>query len=139
MPTHLHFLARLDASGDLSKFMQGILQVYAVYYRSKYNSCGFVFQNRYKSLFIGAEAYLLECGRYIERNPLRAGLVVNIGDYCWSSYSFYANGNKDGLVSLVNPLYLDLADKKEKRQIIYQNYVSTQRPYDLIVDKALKI
>jgi putative transposase len=95
MPTHLHFLARLDDAGDLPKFMQGILQVYADYFKRKYNSCGYVFQNRYKSLLIESEGYLLECGRYIERNPLRAGLVENIADYPWSSFSFYANGNKE--------------------------------------------
>ena len=139
MPTHVHLLARLDSSGELPKFMQGILQVYADYFRKKYNSYGFVFQNRYKSLLIESESYLLECGRYIERNPLRAGLIDNIADYSWSSYNFYANGHKDALVSLVDPLYLDLASTPQERQALYKEYVSAQRPYDLIVDKAIRI
>ncbi|MDD4907958.1 MAG: transposase [Candidatus Omnitrophica bacterium] len=139
MPTHLHFLARLDAAGDLPKFMQGILQVYGDYFRRKYHSFGFIFQNRYKSLLIDSESYLLECGRYIERNPLRAGLVDDLSQYPWSSYNFYANGNKDDLVSLVDSLYLDLANRPQERKALYKKYVLAERPYDLIVDKTLKI
>jgi len=70
MPNHLHLLLQAIKATDLPKFMQRILQVYAAYFKKKYDSVGFVFQNRYKSLYIDRESYLLECARYIEKNPL---------------------------------------------------------------------
>jgi len=79
MPNHIHLLVQAQKAKDLPKFMQGILQVYAHYYRKKYCSAGFVFQNRYKSSFIDKDSYLLECARYIERNPLKLDRVAPWG------------------------------------------------------------
>ncbi len=139
MPNHLHLLIQAHKAGDLPKFMQGILQVYADYFRKKYDSVGFVFQNRYKSFLIESEAYLLECGRYIERNPLRAGITDDLLNYPWSSFSFYAVSKRSDIIKLMNPVYLSLANTEKERQLHYQNYVYKERPYDLIVDKALRI
>lgn len=50
MSNHLHILLQVIQSNDLPKFMQGLLQVYASYFRRKYHSTGFVFQNRIKYL-----------------------------------------------------------------------------------------
>lgn len=86
MPNHLHILVKVEKKDDLSKFMQGALQVYAHYFRKRYSSVGFVFQNRYKSRHIDSDAYLLECGRYIERNPLRANLVNDLFTYRCAKY-----------------------------------------------------
>jgi len=139
MPNHLHLLMRARKAEDLPKFMQGILQVYASYFRKKYNAVGFVFQNRYKSHFIDNESYLLECARYIERNPIRAEIVNNISEYPWSSFLFYANGRLDGIIKFVNPLYVGLAKTAQERRKRYYNYVSEERPYEHIVDKAFRI
>ncbi len=89
MPNHIHSLLCADNASELPKFMQGILQVYADYFRKRYDSTGFVFQNRYKSLLIEKDSYLIECGRYIERNPLRAGIVQNLSVYGFSSYPLW--------------------------------------------------
>ena len=139
MPNHLHLLIQAHEAGDLPKFMQGVLQVYADYFRKKYGSVGFVFQNRYKSFLIDSEAYLLECGRYIERNPLRAGLTDELLNYPWSSFSFYAVGKPNNVIKLMDPLYSNLVKTEKECQQYYQNYVYKERPYDLIVDKAFRI
>lgn len=138
MPNHIHFLIRAQIAKDLPKFMQVVLQVYAGYFRKKYNSTGFMFQNRYKSYFIAKEAYLLECARYIERNPKRAAIVDNPSDYIWSSFSFYTKGVDSGIIKVANPLYLRFAETEPERQRRYQDYVCEERPYEDIVDKALK-
>jgi putative transposase len=52
---------------------------------------GHVFQGRYGARLIEADTYFLEVSRYIHRNPLEAKMVVNLGDYKWSSYSSYIN------------------------------------------------
>ncbi len=138
MPNHIHLLVQAQAGKDLPKFMQGTLQVYANYFRNKYDATGFVFQNRYKSLFIEKESYLVECARYIERNPLRANLTNDIYDYPWNSFSFYAKGMDNGIIKAPNPCYLGLSEQKSKRQRIFRDYILEERPYDHIVDKFFK-
>jgi putative transposase len=123
----------------LAKFMQGILQVYAFRFREKYKSAGFVFQNRYKSRIIDNADYLLDCARYIERNPLRANLVENLSDYPWSSFHFYTAGKQDEIIQEVNPLYLELAPAKEIRQQQYLNFITKPRAFEDIIDKEFRV
>ena len=139
MVNHIHLLIKAIRAADLPKFMQAVLQGYACYFRKKYFSVGFIFQNRYKSRLINNDAYLLECGRYIERNPLRAKIASELSKYHWSSYLLYAKGEKNSIVKLLNPLYLDLADTDDKRREAYVNYVLQGRPYEDILDKEFYI
>ncbi len=139
MINHIHLLIKAIRAADLPKFMQAVLQGYAYYFRKKYLSVGFIFQNRYKSKLIDNDAYLLECGRYIERNPLRAKIVSDLSKYRWSSYLLYAKGEKNGIVKQFNPLYLDLASTDEKRRVAYVNYVLQERAYENILDKEFHI
>jgi len=139
MPNHIHFLVKVIKSADLPKFMQVILQGYAYYFRKKYHSVGFIFQNRYKSRRIDNDAYFLECGRYIERNPLRSKIVSELRRYRWSSYLLYAEGRQSDIVKLLNPLYLDLADTEKRRRELYIDYVSQARPYEDILDKEFRV
>lgn len=139
MPNHIHLLVYAEKSKDLPKFMQLILQVYAIYYRKRYNSFGFVFQNRYKSILIDKDSYLLECARYIERNPLRAKIANNLLEYPWCSFSFYANGDKNNILKTLNPLYFDLGQTIQERQQRYIKYILEERPYENILDNELRI
>ena len=92
----------------------------------------------FKSLPIDDDAYLLECGRYIERNPIRANLAKLPGDYPFSSFRHYAYGEKTEYIDL-SPAYMALGSTPARRQKDYQSYVSTERPYDTLVDRALEI
>ncbi len=140
MPNHIHFLVYLKQAPALAKFMQGILQVYAYRYRQKYHSAGFIFQNRYKSNVIAKESYLLECARYIERNPLRANIAEDLNDYPWSSFHFYASGKKDEMITQTNPLYEELSPSKETRQAEYLKFVlKSQGAFEHIIDKEFTI
>jgi putative transposase len=139
MPNHIHLLIQAQKAEDLPKFMQAILQVYASYFRKKHNSVGFVFQNRYKSSFINKDSYLIECGRYIERNPLRAKITDDLSSYRWSSFSFYAEAREDDIIKALNPLYLELANTDQARMQRYKCYILEERPYEHIVDKAFRI
>ena len=139
MINHVHLLIKVVRAADLPKFMQVVLQGYACYFRKKYFSVGFIFQNRYKSRAINNDAYLLECGRYIERNPLRGKIVSDLSEYRWSSYLLYAKGEQNGIVKLLNPAYLDLAGTVGKRKEAYVSYVLQGRPYEDILDKEFHI
>ena len=141
MPNHLHLLVQARKADDLPRLMQGLLQTYGSYFRKINSATGFVFQNRYKSLLIKKESYLLECARYIERNPLRAGLADDLFKYPWSSFmSYVCDANmKSEIVRSFNPLYLNLSNTVEGRKRAYRDYVLEERPYEKIIDLALKL
>ncbi len=90
----------------------------------------------YKSLCIDKDSYLLDCGRYIERNPIRASLAEHPRDYPYSSFSYYAFGTPNKLL-VASPAYLSLSDFEMERQSIYCDYVTEGRAYEELVDKAL--
>jgi putative transposase len=139
MPNHLHLLIFTERGDDLSIFMKNILQVYANYHRKEYNSVGFLYQNRFKSLLINNDSYLLECSRYIERNPLRGKLVSNIFDWPWNSFSYYAKGDTNGIITKENPAFQSLGSLLKDRRTSYINYVLQERPYDEILDKVFEL
>jgi putative transposase len=67
---------------------------------------------------VEAESYLLECMRYIELNPARAGMVVHPRDYLWSRYRANADGKADALVS-AHSVYRRLGREEGERQAAY--------------------
>jgi putative transposase len=139
MNNHVHLLVKAMNPKDFSKFFQILLQRYAHQFRKRYHPTGFLYQNRYKSYPIEKESYLLDCARYIERNPVRAGIVKEPGEYEWSSYKRYAFGKKDDIIIECDPLYERLAESDTAKQRIYQEYVTEERPYEVLVDKGLAI
>ena len=136
MTNHVHCVIRFYNQEALQKVMQRVHVKYAKLYCKSYSYHGHVFQDRFKSLPIEKESYLLECGRYVERNPLKAGLVKNLRDYLWSSYLFYAEGKPDSLLTM-NPLYEILADQPGDRRQRYRKYVLVDRPYERFIDEEL--
>jgi len=138
MPNHTHILIKVARGNELPRIMQGINQSYARHYKKGYKLIGNLFQGRYKSILIDTDEYLIECGRYIERNPLRAGLVADISNYYFSSYNYYANGRKDDIITTY-PCYCALSDDPKERMRLYKEYVLQKRPYETMLDKGLKI
>lgn len=136
MSNHFHLLLKVHDGTSLPKILHGITQSYSYYFRRSYKRIGYVYQNRYRSFLIEDDSYLLECGRYIERNPLRADMVKDMTQYYWSSYNFYAKGRSDDIIT-ENPLYRDMGKTQNERQLHYCNYVTEARPYEKIVDKAM--
>jgi len=135
MPNHIHILLYVKEQTHLSKFMQALLLAYSWYYRCNYNYSGYLWQGRYKNFLIEKDSYLLECARYIERNPLRANpkMVEDISDYKWSSYNFYSKGVKDDLIT-DNLLFETLGKTPKERQLKYKEYLLISRPYEEALD-----
>lgn len=138
MSNHVHLLIKVVKAEELSKLMQGINLSYTLYYKSKYKFTGSLWQGRYKSIVIDKDEYLMECGRYIERNPVRAGIVKSPGEYVFSSYKFYSSDQKSGIIT-EDILYEGLGSNRHERQSKYRDYVSEDRAYDKILDLALKL
>jgi putative transposase len=102
MPNHIHFIVLQLTQNGLSEAMHYIQQRYAKYYGRRYKWVGHVWQGRYTSRLIADDAYLFQCGQYVENNPVRAGLVARPEDYLWSSAYARARGFDDGLVDKIS-------------------------------------
>ena len=136
MSNHFHLLISIDQGLHLPKMMQFLLYTYSLFYKKKTPYTGHLWEGRYKSLVVDKESYMLECGRYIERNPVRAKLCQRPEDYAWSSYPYYAFGNKDHLIT-EDPYYETLASNEKDRMTGYRNFVKIENPYEGLVDKSL--
>jgi putative transposase len=98
MPNHCHLALWPEADGDLSRWMHWLLTAHVRRYHKHYRSSGHVWQGRFKAFPIQDDEHLLTVLRYIERNPLRAGLVERAEDWPWSSLASGANGLRPGLL-----------------------------------------
>ncbi|MDD5085452.1 MAG: transposase [Candidatus Omnitrophica bacterium] len=98
MSNHVHLLAQVLRGEDLPCLMRYLLLEYSRWYGKQTGYKGHVWRGRYKCRIIEKEDYLLKCGRYIETNPLRAGVVDDLSEYPWSSYHHYMLGKPDELV-----------------------------------------
>ena len=112
MTNHFHLLVQLQRPADLSSWRAGMLRAYVHFFNRRYGFSGHLWQGRFKSPAI---QYLLSCGRYIERNPLEVGIVIEPWQYAWSSCRAYACGTADSLLA-ENRYYLELAADDSSRQ-----------------------
>ncbi|MCG3177143.1 MAG: hypothetical protein MOGMAGMI_02110 [Candidatus Omnitrophica bacterium] len=126
MENHAHFILRATELRLLSKLAHSVQRRYAYYYCKRYAWSEQVFRRNFASIPIDTDSYLLECGRYIERNPVDAKIVSEVGDYLYSSYLFYAEGKPNALLT-ESPAYLALSDRRSHRQTIYRAYVTIER------------
>ena len=126
MNNHIHLIIEVKENSSLSKVMQGINLAYTIWFNRKNGKVGHLWQDRFKSAVIEKDNYLLECGRYIERNPLRAGMVKNPREYPWSSYRVYGYGKEDGLTDR-HEIYEALGKDLSQRQKAYREYVCSHR------------
>jgi putative transposase len=136
MNNHFHFLLRVVNGQDLIKFMHRLQLGYVQYFKKKYSFVGHVFQERFRSPLINGESYYLQCGRYIERNPVKAGVVKLAWEYKWSSAGFYCLGESNLLIT-PNNYYHSLGFDDHARQEEYRKFLAVEEPYRQIVDEAL--
>jgi putative transposase len=118
MTNHVHLLATPRSTGALSRVMQGIGRKYVAEFNKRHHRTGTLWEGRYKSCLVDADAYLLACYRYIELNPVRAGLVVEPSAYRWSSYRANAGCQHNALLQ-PHGTYLALGGTREARRAAY--------------------
>lgn len=97
MDNHYHLLLRTPKA-NLSKAIHSLQFRYSSTYNKIINSDGPVFRNRFKSILINNDSYLLQICRYIHLNPIEAK-IAKINEYKWSSYNYYIS-------SLNKPIWL---------------------------------
>ena len=119
MTNHVHLLLSCDAPDGVGKLMKALGQRYVQYFNRTYRRSGTLWEGRYRSCLLQAEDYLLACMRYIELNPVRAGMVEHPADYRWSSYR--ANAQDEALLWLQShALYAALGADAAGRQAAYR-------------------
>ncbi len=98
MHTHFHLLVSMDRVQQFSEGLKWAKWHYAKYFNFRQQRFGPLWRDRFKSLVIENEAYLEACGRYVETNPVEAGMVSQSEDWPYSSSRYYVQGAPDVLV-----------------------------------------
>ncbi len=113
MGNHYHMLVAV-AYENLRAFIGGLQQAYVQYHHMRHETSGVFWQGRFFSKPVEIGKYLVACGRYIERNPPRKGMVSRAWDYKWSSAAAYVKQVDDGITEL-NP-YLGVLTRQDRRR-----------------------
>ncbi len=119
MTNHIHLLMSPKDKEGISNVMKVTGSRFAHYMNKRYRRTGTLWEGRHKPSVVDSESYLLTCYRYIELNPVAAGMVVKPEEYRWSSYGVNAWGDK---VSWITPHeeYVKLGVESTERCKIYR-------------------
>ncbi|HKI65137.1 MAG TPA: transposase [Burkholderiales bacterium] len=124
MTNHVHLLATPRAAKACALLMKNLGQRYVQYINRSRERTGTLWEGRFRSCIAQSERYVLACYRYIELNPVRAGMVAHAGDYRWSSHC--ANAAGAGQAWLVpHPEYLALGIDDHARRAAYRTLVES--------------
>jgi putative transposase len=118
MGNHVLLLLTSERPAGPSRLVPGIVSAYARYLSDEYGHEGAVWEEAYDATPVHARRQLIACMRYIEDNPVRAGLAPSPGAWRWSSYRANALGAADPLVT-PHPCYCSLGRSPEKRRAAY--------------------
>ena len=116
---HVHVLLTPSKAESVGLLMKHLGQRYVQYINRTYRRSGTLWEGRYKSCLTSDEVYVLACYRYIELNPVRAGMVEHPADYLWSSYRANAQNELSRLIS-PHCLYRALGNTREARGDAYR-------------------
>ena len=119
MTNHVHWLVTPAREDSLSRIVQHVGRHYVMYFNRRYQRRGTLWDGRHKGSLIDSERYLLACYRYIEMNPVKAGMVAKPETYPWSSYCHNALG-QTSLYVTQHALYRQLGRTADERRAHYR-------------------
>jgi putative transposase len=99
--------------------MQSLGRRYVRYFNDRYSRTGTLWEGRFRTAVITDERYWLTCMRYVEMNPVRAGLAGSAESYQWCSYRTHALGVTDAVVT-PHAVYDCLAGTPDRRQAAWR-------------------
>ena len=137
MNNHVHLLAVPETDTGLARGIGMTNMLYTQYLNRKLNQSGRVWQNRFFSCIVENNQYLWCVARYIERNPVKAGIVEDASCYRWSSATSHVMGNNDPLLAGKSWLATDerigyaefLRDEDEDSATSIRRATRTGRPF----------
>lgn len=118
MTNHVHLLVTPHAETSCAGLMKRLGQCYVQRLNTRLERKGTLWEGRFRSGLVASEHHLLACYRYIELNPVRAGIVRGPEDYRWSSYRSNALGEASSLIT-PHAAYLSLDRSSERRRQAY--------------------
>jgi putative transposase len=117
MTNHIHFLVTPIRQDSISNTTRIVGSRFAHFINTKYERTGTLWEGRHRASLVQTARYFLTCQRYIELNPVRAGMVNTPEDYRWSSFAENALGAQGWLTP--HPDFLALADTDAARRRAY--------------------
>ena len=120
MTNHVHLLMTPADEQAVSATLQALGRRFVPHVNHRHGRTGTLWEGRFKASPVQEERYLLACYRYIELNPVRAGMVERPEDWPWSSYRTNALGEQTSLLS-PHPLYLSLGADADQRRMAYRS------------------
>ena len=121
MTNHVHLLVTPSTETAIGQVMQSVGRRYVGYFNSTYQRTGTLWEGRYKATVVDSDSYLFACHRYIELNPVRAGLTPEPQAYPWSSHRANAFAAHDSVVS-PHEEYTRLGRNDAARQAVYRGF-----------------
>lgn len=131
MTNHVHLLLTPQKAQAVSWLMKHLGQRYVQYINRTYRRSGTLWEGRFRSCLTQTQDYVLRCYRYIELNPVRAGMVEHPGDYPWSSYRANAQGKPSAGLTPQGE-YLALGVTAAARALAYRELFRTELDPEII-------
>jgi putative transposase len=126
MTNHVHLLVSPRDATGIAAMMRWLGSTFVRYHNNRYGRTGTLWEGRFKSTPIGSGRYFFACSRYIELNPVRAGMVDHPERYPWSSYHSSALGKHDPLVTphaAYAALGLTDAQRREEYAALFASHI----------------
>jgi putative transposase len=139
MTNHVHLLVTPERPESMSLTMQAVGRRYVRVFNQRHGRSGTLWEGRFRSSLVEADRYLLACQRYIEANPVRAGLVERVPDWPWSSHRHHVGLVVDPLVR-THPTVWSLGNTPFERESAYRKLFDEsviQQEYDWLRDRLL--
>lgn len=138
MSNHVHLLMTAACNEGISQLMQSIGRRYVQYFNKRHKCSGTLWEGRFRSSAIETSQYLLACYRYIELNPVRAGIVKDPCEYFWSSYHTNALAQQSDIVT-PHAEYVSLGHTAAARQRVYREFVTVTQSsqHDDVITRAI--
>jgi putative transposase len=134
MTNHAHLVIDPGKdSANLALLMKRVAGRYTRYINKKEKRTGTVWEGRYKSSPVSSGEYLLACCRYVELNPIRAGIVADPGHYRWSSCKTKTGVDNQQWLD-IDPFYMSLGESPRARQCKYREWLQ-----DTIPEEELRV
>ena len=139
MTNHVHLIVDPgDDERNLALLMKRVAGRQTRYANKVEHRSGSMWEGRYKSSPINTNEYLLACCRYVELNPVRAGMVLDPLAYRWTSYGSKVGEHRQTWLD-DDPCYLALADSPEERAVRYEAWLAETIPADEVEHISLAL
>src|SRR5947207_6009345 len=118
MTNHVHLLLTPPNANACATMLRDLGQRYVSYFNRRYRRTGTLWEGRFRSCLVDSAQYVIACYRYIERNPLRAGMVRTPAAYRWSSYGSNSGSRTDPSIT-PHAEYVALGRDKASAAVAY--------------------